>query len=66
MVGGYFYILGSHTGAPYISVTSNHYPMRTAMIMFSGFGGRKDQNSMGKISVVEVLRLRAIKPFVMR
>jgi hypothetical protein len=28
-------------------------------ILLSGFGGRKAQNSMGKISTAEVLRLRA-------
>jgi hypothetical protein len=28
-------------------------------ILFSGFGGRKAPNSMGKISTAEVLRLRA-------
>jgi hypothetical protein len=35
-------------------------------ILFSGFGGRKGPNSMGKISTVEVLRLRAIKHCVTR
>jgi hypothetical protein len=34
------------------------------MILFSGFGGRKGPNSMGKISTLGVLRLRAIKPSV--
>ena len=28
-------------------------------ILLSGFGGRKAPNSMGKISIAEVLRLRA-------
>jgi hypothetical protein len=30
----------------------------------AGFGGRKAPNSMGKISILGVLRLRAIKPSV--
>jgi hypothetical protein len=35
-------------------------------ILFSGFGGRKASNSMGKISTLGVLRLRAIKRRVTR
>jgi hypothetical protein len=34
---------------------------RPSKIVFSGFGGRKAPNSMGKISTLEVLRLRATK-----
>jgi hypothetical protein len=35
-------------------------------ILFSGFGGRKAPNSMDKISILGVLRLRAIKRGVPR
>ena len=35
-------------------------------ILFSGFGGRKAPNSMGKVSTLGVLRLRAIKRCVTR
>jgi predicted GIY-YIG superfamily endonuclease len=35
-------------------------------ILFSGFGGRKAPNSMGKISSLGVLRLRATKRCVTR
>jgi predicted GIY-YIG superfamily endonuclease len=35
-------------------------------ILFSGFGGRKGPNSMGKISTFGVLRLRATKRCVTR
>jgi hypothetical protein len=34
--------------------------------LFSGFGGRKGPNSMGKISTFGVLRLRATKRCVTR
>ena len=37
-----------------------------AQIPFSGFGGRKGTSSRGKMSILEVLRLRAIKPCVTR
>ena len=37
-----------------------------AQIPFSGFGGRKGTSSMGKMSILEVLRLRAHKPCVTR
>jgi hypothetical protein len=33
-------------------------------ILLSGFGGRKAPSSMGQISTVEVLRLRAISPLL--
>jgi hypothetical protein len=35
-------------------------------ILFSGFGGRKGSNSMGKIGTLGVLRLRATKRCVTR
>ena len=57
MSGAYIYILGSHTGALYIGVTSNLY--LRVMQHKEGFGGRKAPSSMGKISTAEVLRLRA-------
>jgi hypothetical protein len=37
-----------------------------AQIPFSGFGGRKGTSSMGKMSILEVLRLRAHKRCVTR
>ena len=37
-----------------------------AQIPFSGFGGRKGTSSMGKMSILKVLRLRATKPCVTR
>ena len=37
-----------------------------AQIPFSGFGGRKATSSMGKMSILEVLRLRAHKRCVTR
>ena len=37
-----------------------------AQISFSGFGGRKGTSSMGKMSILEVLRLRAHKRCVTR
>ena len=37
-----------------------------AQIPLSGFGGRKGTSSMGKMSILEVLRLRAHKPCVTR
>ena len=37
-----------------------------AQIPFSGFGGRKGTSSMGKMSILEVLRLRAAKCCVTR
>jgi len=75
MSGGSIYILGSHTDTLYIGVTSNLY-LRVMQhkeghvgrfhILFSGFGGRKAPNSMGKISTLGVLRLRATKHCVTR
>jgi hypothetical protein len=43
------------------------HQVRTAgRILFSGLGGRKAPNSMGRISILGVLRLRAIKRRVTR
>ncbi len=39
--------------------TRDHQVRTAAGILFSGFGGRKASSSMGKISTVGVLRLRA-------
>ena len=45
-------------------MTIQWVPQHPSKILFSGFGGRKAPNSMGKISTLGVLRLRAIKPSV--
>ena len=53
-----------------ITVHEKMYPRLSSgyrsKILFSGFGGRKGPNSMGEISILGVLRLRAIKRCVTR
>jgi hypothetical protein len=46
--------------------TRDHQVRIARKILFSGFGGRKGLNSMGKLSILGVLRLRAMKCCVTR
>jgi hypothetical protein len=65
MYGGHIYILSSHTSTLSLGVTNNLYfrvmehKEPKGRIVFSGLGGRKGANSIDKISIVGVLRLRA-------
>jgi hypothetical protein len=68
MSGGSIYILGSHTGTLPLRTINPEFKdlARTwgdvplnMQILFSGFVGSKAPNSMGKISTLGVLRLRA-------
>jgi hypothetical protein len=68
MSGGYIKDLAHTWGWKMITVHEKMYPSSgyRSKILFTGFGGGKGPNSMGKMSTVGVLRLRAIKRCVTR